>query len=87
MDNSIEYNQLKDILKSKGAIISNKIARIYKNNYYGLYASKKIKKGEILCKYKYNCSIQCKKEKFNFLSIYSAKVNGPTSIPSWKKCL
>ena len=59
MDTSFEYNQLKEKLKEKGAFISNKIVRIHKNGYYGLYTTKKIKKGELLCKYNYDCTIKC----------------------------
>ena len=43
MDTSFEYNRLKEKLKEKGAFISNKIVRIHKNGYYGLYTTKKIK--------------------------------------------
>lgn len=59
MDTTIEYNNLIEKLKEKGAFISNKIVRIHKNGYYGLYTTKKIKKGEILCKYNYDCTIKC----------------------------
>ncbi len=59
MDTSVEYNNLIEKLKEKGAFISNKIVRIHKNGYYGLYTTKKIKKGELLCKYNYDCTIKC----------------------------